>query len=361
MKFTKDDTKVIKGMALCLMLYHHLFAYPNRIAEGIGFVSLCSFGETTLSTYIGQFGRICVPVFLLLSGYGTYIASKDCEDVPAVTLSRVKGLYKLVWQVFLLSLPVSLWMFRSHGTHLIRETVFNGLGISCTFNEEWWFIVPFMVLLALFPVIRRFLDRKNANILTDLLLILLYSVFYNYIVPEIIKAPALATFSKSAFWHKTKETMEIFPAFLLGCIFAKYGILDRIKTDYAGRHLWCILAVAGIIALFYLRLYNNMYYDFLNAAAFISCLTVLLPLRILKMPGRFFAKIAEESTFIWLTHTFFAYYWCQKLVFAPKYSVLIFAFLLLLSYCAAKFIRFFWKTIGKAYEKKKVRITKEKN
>jgi len=361
LKFTKDDTKIIKGVALCLMLYHHLFAYPNKIAEGISFISLYSFGETTLSTYIGQFGRICMPMFLFLSGYGTYLSSVNCGDVPAMARRRVWGLYKLVWQVFIISLPVSLWIFRYNGTHLIRETIYNGLGISCSFNEEWWFIVPFAVLLVLFPAVKRFLDRKSSNILTDFLFILLYSAFYNYIVPKIIEAPVFSSFARSVFWHKMNETMSVFPAFFMGCIFAKYGILDRIKSDYAGRPLWCILALAGIISLFYLHLYNYMFYDFLNCAVFISCLTVLLPLRILKWPCRFLAKIAEESTFIWLTHTFFACYWCQKLVFAPKYSVLIFAFLLLLSYCAAKFIRFFWKSVGKLYAKKKVHILSEKN
>ena len=123
MSFSKEDTKVVKGIAICLMLYHHLFAYPHKILEGIGFVSLYSFGETTLSTYIGQFGRICMPMFLFLSGYGTYLSSQKTGDITSLAAKRIKGLYTAVWQVFFLSLPVSVYFFRNMQTGLLREII----------------------------------------------------------------------------------------------------------------------------------------------------------------------------------------------------------------------------------------------
>ena len=54
---------------------------------------------------------------------------------------------------------------------------------------------------------------------------------------------------------------------------------------------------------------------------------------------------------MWLTHSFFCYYWCQKLVFAPKYSPVIFLWLLALSYASAKALGLFWGLVGKAYGK----------
>ncbi len=351
MNFTKNDTKIIKGAAICLMLYHHLFAYPHKILEGVSFISLCSFGETTLSTYIGQFGRICMPMFLFLSGYGTYLSSLKTDDITSLVANRVKGLYKAVWQVYILTAPVSVYLFRNMQTGLLKEIIYNALGLSCTFNEEWWFIVPFVVLLVLFPLTKRFIDRAKGDIFTDFFILLIYSAFCNYIAPAIIELPALEPLASSVFWHKTKEVLEIFPAFLLGCIFAKYGLLDRIKQNCAGKPLWCVASLICMAALFYIHLYNHLYYDFINSAIFISCITVLLPLRIFKLIFNVLGKIGEESTFIWLTHTFFSAYWCQKLIFAPKYSILIFLLLLVVSYCAAKLIRLFWKLVGRTIKK----------
>ena len=34
MGFSRDDTKMVKGFAIILMLYHHLFAFPNRNQDG---------------------------------------------------------------------------------------------------------------------------------------------------------------------------------------------------------------------------------------------------------------------------------------------------------------------------------------
>ena len=355
MKFTKDDTKIIKGVAICLMLYHHLFAYPNKILDGISFVSLCSFGETTLSTYIGQFGRICMPMFLFMSGYGTYLSSEKCGDVNKMSADRIWGLYRSVWKVFILSLPVSAYFFGYERTRLIKSIIYNFLGLSCSFNEEWWFIVPFALLLILFPAIKRFLDRDRAGIFIDLLILTAYSAFYNYILPQLIKLPVFSELAPSVLWHKTNETLGILPAFVMGCLFAKYGLLDMIKERFAGKTPWCIIAFLCILALFYLHLYNYMYYDFINSAVFISCITVLLPLKFLKWPLKILEKIGGEATNIWLTHTFFSSYWCQRLIFAPKYSVLIFLLLLAVSYCASKLIKKFWNMVdGAFYETKNV-------
>ncbi len=85
--FTREDTKVIKGLAVILMLIHHLWAFPNRIA-GDGLVSYLEvFGQSSIQ-YIGIFGKICVSIFLFLGGYGIYIS---CKDNTLNVLSKIKG------------------------------------------------------------------------------------------------------------------------------------------------------------------------------------------------------------------------------------------------------------------------------
>ena len=76
------------------------------------------------------------------------------------------------------------------------------------------------------------------------------------------------------------------------------------------------------------------------------CLTVLLPTKLMALAGKVLAKLGEESAIMWLVHTFWCYYWLQRLVYAPKYAVLIFLWLVALSYGSAKLIRLLWKWIG---------------
>lgn len=66
MNFSRNDTKVIKGVAICLMLYHHLFAFPDRIAQDLVYFSAFDIGSSSAAYLIGNFGQICVCVFFML-------------------------------------------------------------------------------------------------------------------------------------------------------------------------------------------------------------------------------------------------------------------------------------------------------
>lgn len=64
----KEYTGYIKGIAILLMVFLHLFQSADEIA-GLGFI--ISVGDIPLIVYLR---RMCnpVPFFLILSGYGLY-------------------------------------------------------------------------------------------------------------------------------------------------------------------------------------------------------------------------------------------------------------------------------------------------
>lgn len=69
---TKNKSKSIKFIAVCLMITYHLFAFPARIVE-VSYNSLFEIGGQTIEFYISRAGGICVGMFTFLSGYGLYI------------------------------------------------------------------------------------------------------------------------------------------------------------------------------------------------------------------------------------------------------------------------------------------------
>ena len=343
MEFTKQDTKIIKGVAICFMLFHHLFAFPERVTEGT-FVSLWYFNETNLAVCLGAFGRICVPIFTFLSGYGIYRSSLKNEDCSALAVRHIKSLYKTYWMVFFVCLPVIVYKsFFSRRSLIAYDIIYNFLGLSFSFNNEWWFVLPFAVLLVLFPAMKRFAERRRAGLCIDLFLVLILNAVIVYIIPYVMTLSVFAGLSSTVFWSRTREVLELLPAFLTGIIFARWDVLSAVKTRFGGRLSWCAAAVAGMCAIFLVRAHNAKYYDFVNAAAFVMCLIVLLPTKLMALAGKVLAKLGEESAIMWLVHTFLCYYWLQRLVYAPKYAVLIFLWLVMLSYGFAKLIRLLWK------------------
>ena len=350
MEFTRKDTKILKGVAICFMLYHHLFAFPERVMAG-SFVSLYYFGDTNLSVCLGAFGRICVPMFTFLSGYGCYMAAARTDDMAGLVRRRLWGHYKTFWMVFFVCLPGLIYTHRAMRSTLLYELIYHSLGLHTSFNDEWWFVLPFALLLVLFPAVKRFLERPRAALYTDLFLLVVLNTVIVYVIPAAVEAPVFSDAAQTTFWKHTEELLEILPAYITGCIFARYDILSRVKARFGGRLLPCLAALAMMIAVFFIRSVNRDYYDFINAAVFILALTVLLPLKSAQWLGRVFEKLGEESTFMWLTHTLLCYHWCQKLVYAPKFAPLILVWLVVLSYASARLIRLFYSLLSLTYAK----------
>lgn len=63
---TLHDTSILKGIAICAMLLHHLF-YENP-----------EYGRFVW--HLALLGKVCVAIFLLLSGYGLTIQMNKLLD-----------------------------------------------------------------------------------------------------------------------------------------------------------------------------------------------------------------------------------------------------------------------------------------
>ena len=72
----RNDTRILKGIAIIMMLAHHLWGFPDRVPNG-GFSSNIMIFDTNIIQYIGDFGKFCVAFYMFLGGYGTYCNYKS--------------------------------------------------------------------------------------------------------------------------------------------------------------------------------------------------------------------------------------------------------------------------------------------
>ena len=157
--FTKDDTNIVKGFAIIMLLVHHLFYIPNQL----GYIdwNLFSwngkiFGFWNILAYIG---KICVPIFLILSGYGLYKSYKG--KILEFYKKRVLKIYETYWFIWLAFVPLGVFglhitLSSVYGNHIIPKLIVNILGIQLYFgfwgyNPTWWFISLILGLYLLFP------------------------------------------------------------------------------------------------------------------------------------------------------------------------------------------------------------------
>ena len=93
--FTKEDTLLAKGIAMVLMVTHHMMGSGSPNMDPLMNVML--FGEiNSLGVFIARFSKICVAMFTLLSGYGLCCSITKADrrmENGTILLRRIGRLY----------------------------------------------------------------------------------------------------------------------------------------------------------------------------------------------------------------------------------------------------------------------------
>lgn len=343
--FSQEDSLIAKSIAIILMVSHHLFRFPDRLVEAT-YTPIFPF-FLNFEFWVGDFGKICVAMYLFLSGYGLFHIITRSEKTVREVIKRGFKFFLNYWIVLLIFIPIGLIFYNDNPRYYWNiETFFlNFFALSSSYNGEWWFAKLYIELLFFALVLKRlFLKNKVITIVAIILGIYIGSFGISWVIkflPEGIFKYIIKSFQELCFWQIN---------FSLGFLFAKYNIYTVICSQvkkYKMNSHWIYLfftLVFVIIRISMTLLFNKFgkgnaaYIDFLLAPLFIFSVTQLFNrdgyiTKILSFLGR-------HSTNIWLTHTFFCYYYFQQYVFAPKISLLIVLWVLILSSISSIFINF---------------------
>lgn len=160
-----NDTNVLKGIALLLLLCHHCF-YPGEPYDDI-----ILFGHPVVQN-IGEFSKLCVAIFVFLSGYGLTIqtmAKGGIGNVLAFYRRRYVKLMINYWLIWLIFVPIGVFFFHRtfplvYGEHYIFRAFWDFLGLYLVvfgqygYNATWWFYSCIIVLYLFYPLIWRLRD-----------------------------------------------------------------------------------------------------------------------------------------------------------------------------------------------------------
>lgn len=339
---SKEESKLLQGIAVSLMVFHHLFDFPDRIH--VPYTFLLNFSFIGLESLLASFGRICVAIFAFNSGYGMRKAAGDLSQYHLLPgyksmASRLWNFAQRFWAVLFVFVGIGLLI----GTYKWDTlTLLNSLlGRTFQYNAEWWYIAQYIRFLLIFPLLMvglKLLNRiRFGNWIHSIVLVSL--IIATVILPEAYRKVYLI-------------------CFLCGCFFASVPVFERLDTFLSKRKFLYIalsLCILGGVFVARTKLLGGAY-DFLFAPLFVFGFVGLLkcqPIRkcadlIFRLPGKY-------STYIWLTHTFFGYYLFQRLTFFPKYSPLVFLWCMILSIISGWILESMLQLIHKGF-----RIIKER-
>lgn len=155
-----QDSNVLKGIAILMMLFHHLF-----FSSDYGFKDIEVNGHGIMNTF-ALMCKVCVAMFVFVSGYGLTEKYKGKEhiDLKKFYWNRIVKLFVNYWFIWLIFVPLSvLWLGPSlqeqYGySNIISKMVLDLMGIINWFgiynyNPTWWFYSCIIGLYLLYPLL----------------------------------------------------------------------------------------------------------------------------------------------------------------------------------------------------------------
>lgn len=303
------------------MLIHHLFysessrlLYDDFIFHGHGLVN-----------EIGVLSKVCVAIFVFVSGYGLSYKYKEGFDKKQYYVSRFKKLYFNYWFIWLLFVPISVFVFQRtfadvYGTHIIYKSgldilgVLNLTGQHC-YNSTWWFYSCIIVLYLIFPCLASLFDISPFIFLT-LSIFVVFAGFLPFVRP----------------W-----SCYLLP-FLAGML------MERKPQLFENVGKW-----ECFIALFMLCLMRNFSGNLVFIVDTLICMglaMIIYKIRIAKWFEVVLCILGKHSMNIFLFHTFIYLYWFKEYIYISRNPLLILFSLLIPCYFISVIIEIVKNKIG---------------
>jgi membrane-bound acyltransferase YfiQ involved in biofilm formation len=315
--FSLNTTNCAKGIALLLLLWHHLFyEHPEN---------------HYLVYYTASLAKVCVAIFLILSGYGL---SHSIQRKPMGLWAFYKHVFSRIylnyWYIAIFFVPVAIYFFNRPitgvfetkpylkffiqmlGYHMYFKDILYG------FNPTWWYISVIFGLYWLFPFIFSVLKR--------------YGVWAFILVAAFVLSNRTGGIAILYLW--------VFP-FMLGIYLALNNGFERISSILKKigwmRYLIVVILIV-LIALLRLRLLfgfmllgvrlNPIWLDGLFGTVIIILVFELTQQFAILESG--LAFLGTHLFNIFLFHTFIFYFFFPDFIYSFKNPVLIFLVLLVL-------------------------------
>lgn len=367
--FTREDTKAIKGIAVIMMLLHHLAGFPERYAQGFeGFRSLWKpFVEDGYLGVLAMNAKLCVSIFFFIGGYGLY---KRWSAQRFSVTQAILNLYRSYWKVFLVFIPIAFLFFSSADESLpylctkyyfedknalVSTVLSNFLGLSDSLNGEWWFFIAYLCVLPL-GVLFCEATRKHKSFALDMFLVLMIDILVRDVFVDIQNTPAFGSLAYNYYYTHFLRITTASP-FFAGIALAKYNKLEQCKAYLQRYRFSGVLGLVGCLGVLYVRSFIlGEAVEIVHAIAFTVFASVFTDsLKPLKKTVCF---IGAYSTDMWLIHSFFCYYFFSmtKIVYATSSVWVDLLILILLSLAASILLECFWKLAGRLSQKLSKRL-----
>ena len=127
-----------------MMLFLHLFNTTANVEQCQTYIYFWNGKPLVLA--LSRVAAFCVPIYIFLSGYGLAITYKQNQRIMR-SWNRIFNLYINYQIVFLLFIPLACFIRPQNYPGNLTEFICNFIALDCSYNREWWFFLPYVLLV----------------------------------------------------------------------------------------------------------------------------------------------------------------------------------------------------------------------
>ena len=359
MKFTKEHTMQMKGIAIIILLFHHCFLNAQRWAtvpyeklattKGWGYypISFAPFSSHTIQ-YLASFSKICVAMFVFMTGYGMWVSYESQKKKTTMSnyikkrmVTLMTGFLIIFAVTEILAIPTGRFIeVYGHDFRSVVYMIIDALGLAKLlgtplFCLTWWYMSLAIVLIMIFPFVHSIMEKYQ----------------WVVVVASII-VPRACGFGQST------DLFRYLLAYTLGMYFAQHDLLTRIKERFmeqnmARKLLSLIVSLIGLAVIIKCRQNAWIGWKYLDFWDGFAAMYVIVISYIYILNGKWIVKglgfLGKHSMNIFLIHSFYRDVFFHEFTYSFYYAWLDYIVLMAISLVTSIVLEWFKKLIR--YEK----------
>lgn len=359
MKFTKEHTMQMKGIAIIILLFHHCFLNAQRWAtvpyeklattKGWGYypISFAPFSSHTIQ-YLASFSKICVAMFVFMTGYGMWVSYESQKKKTTMSnyikkrmVTLMTGFLIIFVVTEILAIPTGRFIeVYGHDFRSVVYMIIDALGLAKLlgtplFCLTWWYMSLAIVLIMIFPFVHSIMEKYQ----------------WVVVVASII-VPRACGFGQST------DLFRYLLAYTLGMYFAQHDLLARIKEKFmeqnmAGKLLFLIVSLIGLAVIIKCRQNAWIGWKYLDFWDGFAAMYVIVISYIYILNGKWIVRglgfLGKHSMNIFLIHSFYRDVFFHEFTYSFYYAWLDYIVLMAISLVTSMVLEWFKKLIR--YEK----------
>ncbi len=312
---SKQDSLELKGVAILMMLFLHLF---NHELEAARCSNVLYINDVSLVHLITRMTNP-VPFFVMLSGYGLYAAWQKGDKHR---WSRLINLVLHYWLILLVFVTIGAFLVPPKYPGTLMNVIENLTAFNTTYNSEHWFLFPYVLLAVSAPWLFKQCNKFSASLILGI-----SYVMYLMTCFIISRYGDAYLYTHMLAYHPILYGSLLFN-FLLGAIARKKNWLEIIKSKNIQKWAWLILILLCVVrCCFETGAFHNLF-------VFVFMWIWLQIVRPTWCKA-FLIHMGKHSMNIWLIHSFFCYHIFHDWIYGFRYPLLIYGVLLLVSYLSS--------------------------